>query len=177
MRVLGIDPGYAILGYGVVDYEVGKLRLVTCGTIETGAGEPFELRLRAIADGIRDIIEETKPDLVAIEELFFAQNKTTALGTAHARGVVLCEAARAGLKVYEHTPATVKKSVTGSGRAEKQQVQLMVKLLLGLVEVPKPDDAADALAVAICQAHTGVSPATEVYGGYQGRRARQRGRR
>ncbi|MDI9470491.1 MAG: crossover junction endodeoxyribonuclease RuvC [Bacillota bacterium] len=175
MRVLGIDPGYAILGYGVVDYEAGRLRLVDHGTVETAPGQPFEHRLLAIADAVGEIISRTKPELVAIEEQFFAQNKTTALGTAQARGAVITEAARAGLRVYEYTPAEIKKAVTGAGRAEKGQVQLMVKVLLNLTEVPRPDDAADALAVAICQAFTGRLESFELYGGYQGRAARARG--
>ncbi len=175
MRIIGIDPGYARLGFGIIEVDGSRLRYLDAGCIETPAKQAFADRLLSISEAIHSLIEDYKPDIMAVEELFFANNKTTALGTAHARGAVLVEAARRGLEVYEYTPNQIKKAVTGSGKAIKQQVQMMVKVLLNLKQVPKPDDAADALAVAICQAYTGRLSSFEVYGGYQGKEARQRG--
>ncbi|NJP39579.1 crossover junction endodeoxyribonuclease RuvC [Oscillospiraceae bacterium HV4-5-C5C] len=175
MRILGIDPGYAITGFGLLDVSGSKLKMLDYGVLETHKGTPFEQRLLSISDGLDELIRSWQPEVMAIEELFFSQNKTTALGTAQARGVVLAAAARGGMKAYEYTPAEVKKAVTGSGRAVKQQVQLMVRTLLSLPQIPRPDDAADALAIAICQALTGQLQSFEVYSGYQNAGSRDRG--
>lgn len=167
MICLGIDPGYAITGYGVVDYQKGRFRIVDYGVISTKAGTPFEKRILAIFDGLTHIIAKTTPASIAVEELFFSRNTTTAIGTAQARGVAVLCGARAGIPMYEYTPRQVKLAVTGYGLADKKQVQHMVRVILGLSKVPKPDDAADALAVAICHAHVGADPGARVVGGYQ----------
>lgn len=167
MIIMGVDPGYAITGYGIISYDRGKLRPLDFGVISTPAGQAFELRLLTIFEGLEELMDHYKPEVVAVEELFFSNNKTTAIGTAQARGMVLLAAAKRGLPIYEYTPMQIKKAVTGEGRAEKAQVQMMVRILLGLREVPKPDDAADALAVAICQAHTGQLDHFKAVGGYQ----------
>ena len=140
---IGIDPGYAITGYGIIRKTGNKLTAVDYGVIETKPSTDFPLRLLTINERIRYILELYKPDYMSVEELFISQNRTTAVGTAQARGVVLVEAARANIPVYEFTPGQVKLAVTGYGKAEKKQVQTMVKSLLGLKEIPKPDDAAD----------------------------------
>ena len=168
--ILGIDPGYATTGYGVVAVTGQKLLAVDYGVIRTSADQRFSERVLAIYEGVRTLLERFRPGEVALEELFFARNTTTALGTAQARGVCLLAAEQAGLMLLEYTPAQVKMSVTGNGRAEKVQVQEMVRLLLNLKEIPRPDDAADALAVAICQAHIGNELGREIFGGYQNRR-------
>lgn len=165
--ILGIDPGYAITGYGVIEKVGNKLTALNYGVIETKATMPFPERLLAINNGVRELISIYNPNLVAVEELFLAQNKTTAIGTAQARGVVLVEAARANVPVYEFTPGQIKLAVTGYGKAEKKQVQTMVKSLLGLNAIPKPDDAADGLAVAICMANTGTAFSDQAVSGYQ----------
>lgn len=167
MLILGLDPGYAITGYGLVQYQESRLKPLDYGTVTTPVDMAFEYRLKAIFDGVEALIGRYQPQVVAVEELFFYNNKTTAIGTAQARGMVLLAAARQGLPVYEYTPMQIKKAVTGYGRADKQQVQLMVQALLGLQQMPRPDDAADALAVAICQAHTGRLDAFKAVGGYQ----------
>lgn len=167
MVLMGIDPGYAITGYGLLDYTNGKLRILDFGVVSTKAGTPFEKRMLAIFDGLTQSIEQYRPVSIAIEELFFNRNTTTAIGTAQARGVAVLCGARAGVPVYEYTPRQVKLAVTGYGLAEKRQVQQMVRIILGLTEIPKPDDAADALAVAICHAHSGADPQSLVVGGYQ----------
>ena len=167
MICLGIDPGYAITGYGIVDYQRGRFRIIDYGVISTKAGTPFEKRLLAIFNGLTQIIAETAPVSVAIEELFFSRNTTTAIGTAQARGIAVLCGARAGIPVYEYTPRQVKLAVTGYGLADKTQVQHMVRVILGLSQTPKPDDAADALAIAICHAHSGADPNALVVGGYQ----------
>lgn len=164
---MGIDPGYAITGYGLLDYTNGKLRILDFGVVSTKAGTPFEKRMLAIFDGLTQSIEQYRPVSIAIEELFFNRNTTTAIGTAQARGVAVLCGARAGVPVYEYTPRQVKLAVAGYGLAEKRQVQQMVRIILGLTEIPKPDDAADALAVAICHAHSGADPQSLVVGGYQ----------
>ncbi len=151
--VLGIDPGTAITGYGLVHGEREALSLVEYGTITTPAGEPLAARLVLLYRGLLDLIERHRPDAVAVEELFFAHNARTALAVGQARGVVLLAAANAGLPVYEYTPLQVKQVLTGYGRAEKAQVQRMVRWLLHLDHIPQSDDAADALAVAICHLH------------------------
>lgn len=151
MRVLGVDPGMAITGYGVVD-EVGpgKLVAVACGCIRTGAGEPVPARLVEIYEQLTKLATGYTPDCLAVEELFFNRNVRTALSVGQARGVILLAAARAGLPVAEYTPLYVKQAISSYGRAPKQQMQRMVQMILGLAEVPSPDDVADALAVAIC---------------------------
>lgn len=167
MIIIGVDPGYAITGYGVIEEIQGKLSVRDYGVISTAPDTPFEQRLLAIFEGLEALVQRFSPQVMAVEELFFNSNKTTAIGTAQARGMALLTAARAEIPVYEYTPMQVKKAVTGYGYAEKEQVQMMVRILLGLRSVPKPDDAADALAVAICQAHTGKLRDFEAVGGYQ----------
>jgi crossover junction endodeoxyribonuclease RuvC len=167
MIVLGIDPGYAITGFGLVEHQSNRLKSITFGTIATQAGMPFERRLLKIAQELDLLIATWRPDAVAVEELFFSRNTTTAIGTAQARGVAILSGARAGLPVYEYTPMQVKLAVTGYGKAQKQQVQQMVRVLLNLALPPKPDDAADALAVAICHAHSGNRTEALARGGYQ----------
>ena len=154
MRVLGIDPGFAIVGFGVVDYIGNKFSVVDFGAVTTQAGENIFDRFKQVYDGISEVIARTKPDRVAIEELFFNTNTKTAIHTAEARGILILAAMNAGIPVAEYTPLQVKQAVTGYGRADKNQVQQMVKLLLNLDKIPKPDDAADALAIAICHAHS-----------------------
>lgn len=154
MIILGIDPGYAILGYGVIDADKGKIKVIDYGVIETSALETFPKRLEKLYLGINQLIELYKPEQVAFEELFFSKNATTALYVGAGRGVALLAAQQAKLPLYEYTPMQIKLAVTGSGRADKKQMQNMVKFLLALKEIPKPDDAADALGVAICHAHT-----------------------
>lgn len=154
MRILGIDPGFAIVGYGVIDYENGKYKTVDYGKITTPAGMDMPLRLKEVYDGILRLIELFNPDVLAIEELFFNTNVKTAIAVGHARGVIVLAAANKGLKINEYTPLQIKQAVVGYGRADKNQVQQMVKMFLGLSEVPKPDDTADALAVAICHANS-----------------------
>lgn len=154
MRIIGIDPGTGILGFGVIDARQGKTTLVTAGVITTPAHTPTPDRLQEIFEGLTDIIAETKPDCMAIEKLFFARNITTAMSVAEARGVALLTGKRAGLPIHEYTPLQIKQSITGYGKADKKQVQEMVRQQLGLREVPKPDDCADALAAAIMCAFT-----------------------
>jgi crossover junction endodeoxyribonuclease RuvC len=150
MRVLGIDPGTAITGYGVVEEKGGELKALAFGAIRTSAKQPLPTRLHAVYRGVKELALEWKPSAAAVEELFFSSNVRTAMSVGQARGVALLALADAGLSVAEYTPLTVKQAVTGYGGADKAQVQEMVRLLLGLAEAPKPDDAADALAVAIC---------------------------
>ena len=155
MVVLGIDPGTATTGYGVVkDAQDGRLTEICHGVIRTDSKMPYPQRLAKIHERINLLIEQYKPDVVSIEELFFNKNVSTALSVGQARGVVILTSVLAGLELSEYTPLQVKEAVTGYGRAEKMQVQQMVKVLLGLPEIPKPDDAADALAVAICHLHS-----------------------
>ena len=153
MRILGIDPGYAIVGYGVIDYVGVKVSLVDYGAITTAADMPFERRLAAIYDDMRVLLNTYKPQEMGIEKLFFNTNQKTGIDVAQARGVTLLPVIQAGVPFYEYTPLQVKSSIVGYGRAEKKQVQQMVKNILGLSEVPKPDDTADAVAIAICHAH------------------------
>ncbi|MGI5850826.1 MAG: crossover junction endodeoxyribonuclease RuvC [Caldicoprobacterales bacterium] len=153
MVILGIDPGMAIVGYGVIENCNHKLKAIDYGVITTPSTMETPKRLVSIYDGIHDLINRYQPAEVAVEELFFNKNVKTALTVGHARGVAVLAAAKTGLDLYEYTPLQVKQSVVGYGRAEKSQVQQMVKLLLKLKDIPKPDDAADALAVAICHSH------------------------
>ena len=153
MRIFGIDPGSIRTGYGCVETDGTRHRLIACGALSATTGEALPDRLRLIHDGILALLRSSSPDCVAIENLFHARNVKSALTLGHARGVVVLAAVEAGLPLVEYTPAEIKQSVVGYGRAEKPQVQQMVKLLLGLDTAPTPHDAADALAVAICHAH------------------------
>ena len=157
MRILGIDPGYAIVGFGVLDADRGKARLVRCGAINTTAGTPMPLRLLQIQEDLETLIRDFSPEVMAIEELFFNTNVTTAIGVAQARGVILATAARLGVPICEYSPSQVKIAVVGYGKAEKRQVMEMTKRILGLSAVPKPDDAADAVAIALCHARSRTS--------------------
>jgi crossover junction endodeoxyribonuclease RuvC len=149
MRIIGIDPGTGILGFGVIDVEKGKATLVDAGVIRTPVKEDDAVRLHTIFDELTDIIAQTKPATMSVEKLFFARNVTTAMTVSQARGVVLLCAKQAGLDIFEYTPMQIKQAVTGYGRADKKQIQEMVRVILGLQEVPKPDDAADAIAAAL----------------------------
>ena len=157
MRILGIDPGYAIVGFGVLEADRGQARLVRCGAINTPAGVPMPRRLLQIQEDMETLIREFSPDVMAIEELFFNTNVTTAIGVAQARGVILAAAARLGVEIFEYTPSQVKIAVVGYGKAEKHQVMEMTRRILGLTAVPKPDDAADAVAIALCHARSRTS--------------------
>jgi crossover junction endodeoxyribonuclease RuvC len=153
MRVLGIDPGTAITGYAVVEEERGNLRLLDIGVINTPAKTPLPTRLQTIYAGLRDLVTAQQPEAAAVEQLFFSRNARTAMSVGHARGVTLLALADAGLPIAEYTPMQIKQAVTGYGNADKRQIQEMVRMLLHLRDVPKPDDAADAAAVAICYLH------------------------
>ena len=153
MRVLGIDPGTAITGYAVVEEELNGLRLIAIGAINTPAKTPLPQRLQTIYSELQAIIAETQPEAAAVEQLFFSRNVTTALSVGHARGVTLLALEQAGLPIAEYTPMQIKQAVTGYGGAKKKQIQEMVRMLLNLRAIPKPDDAADAAAVAICYIH------------------------
>lgn len=162
MRILGIDPGYAILGYGVLDATGTRLTAVDFGVIETKPNERLPARLNLLYEGTRALIERHRPDCAVFEELFFYRNITTALDVGAGRGVAILAAERAGLPLYEYTPMQIKLAVTGNGHADKRAVQQMVKMLLSLPAPPRPDDAADALAAAICHGCT-IGPAAEEY--------------
>ena len=150
MRIIGIDPGTGILGFGVIEVNArGNPKMITAGVITTPAHTPLEYRLIEIFDGLTEIIAETNPEVMSIEKLFFAQNVTTAISVSHARGVAMLTGKQAGLEIAEYTPLQIKQTLTGYGRASKKQMQEMVKLQLGLNSMPKPDDAADGLAAAI----------------------------
>jgi crossover junction endodeoxyribonuclease RuvC len=149
MRIIGIDPGTGILGFGIVEASGGKCQLVDAGVIRTPVKEDDAVRLQTIFDELTDIITDTKPQEMAVEKLFFAQNVTTAMTVAQARGVVLLCGMQAGLTIAEYTPLQIKQALTGYGRAEKKQIQEMVRVMLGLKTAPQPDDCADALAAAI----------------------------
>ena len=157
MRILGIDPGYGITGFGVIEANRGNVQLLGCGAITTPAGMDFSARLEIIYEDMRQLLEKTKPDAVAIEELFFGQNVTTGIGVAQSRGVILLAIRQAGLEVTAYKPSQVKQAVVGYGNATKHQVQDMTKRLLGLQQMPKPDDAADAIAIAVCHARSSTS--------------------
>lgn len=154
MRILGIDPGTGILGFGVIDFERGKAKLVDAGVIRTPVKEDDAVRLQTIFEELTDIIATNKPTEMSVEKLFFAQNVTTAMTVAQARGVVLLAGKQAGLVIHEYTPQQIKQALTGYGRADKKQIQEMVRVILNLKEVPKPDDCADALAAAITHSMT-----------------------
>ena len=157
MRILGIDPGVAIVGFGVLDCAGATQKMVQYGAINTPAGMPLAARLTLIESDLTELIRQFHPDEMAIEELFFSKNITTGIAVAHGRGVVLCTAERLGVPIFEYTPMQVKQAVVGYGLAEKRQVMDMTKRLLKLKAVPKPDDAADALAIAICHARSATS--------------------
>ena len=163
MIILGIDPGLAIVGWGVISYHGSRFETLGYGSIQTPAGMPTEQRLCSIYDSLKEIIEKYKPDQMAVEELFFNTNITTGIRVAEARGVILMSAHAMGVKISEYTPLQVKQAVVGYGRAEKKQVINMVTMLLGLPKPPKPDDTADALAIAICHAHSGGSRLAKYY--------------
>lgn len=152
MRIIGIDPGTGILGFGVVDVIQGKYKLVDAGVVTTPAHTPIDERLEDIFDSLTEIIKTTKPDVMSIEQLFFARNVTTAISVAQARGVAMLTGRKAKMPIAEYTPMQIKQTLTGYGKADKKQVQEMVRIQLGLAEAPKPDDCADALAAAITHA-------------------------
>ena len=155
MIIVGFDPGLATLGYGVISTDKrNKPQMIDYGIVSTPKEENLAVRLTLIEKGVKQIIEKFKPDEIAIEELFFAKNVTTGINVAHARGVTLLTAVKECGKIFEYTPLQIKQALTGYGRAEKHQIQSMVKTMLGLKGIPRPDDAADALAVALCHAQT-----------------------
>ena len=154
MRILGIDPGYAILGYGIVDMKGNRFSMCDSGAVTTEAGMDMTDRLKVLYHGLMTVIAEQAPDAASVEELFFNTNTKTALLVGQARGVAILACANSGLPVYEYTPLQIKQALVGYGRADKKQVQAMVKTILNLAEVPKPDGAADALAAAICHGHS-----------------------
>lgn len=164
MIILGIDPGYAIVGYGVIKYENSRFITLDYGTVTTQAKAPFTERLELIYDGVAEIVSKWKPEALSVEKLFFNSNTKTAIDVAQARGVILLAATKAGVPVYEYTPLQVKQSVVGYGRAEKKQVMELTRLILGLQKVPKPDDTADALAMAICHANSQGSRMSAILG-------------
>lgn len=153
MIILGIDPGYAIVGFGVLEYKNNHFSVIDYGAITTDAGTPFNRRLEYIYDELTAIIEKYRPDAMAIEKLFYNNNAKTVIDVSQARGVIMLAAQKNGVPAFEYTPLQVKQSVVGYGRAEKKQVQEMIKRILFLEKVPKPDDTADALAMAICHGH------------------------
>ena len=162
MRILGIDPGYGIIGFGLVEGNRNRFQLLNCGAITTPAGMDFSARLEIIYEDTRKLLEMAKPDVVAIEELFFGQNVTTGIGVAHARGVILLAIRQAGVEIAAYKPAQVKQSVVGYGNATKHQVMDMTKRLLGLQQMPKPDDAADAIALALCHGRSATSLLSQI---------------
>lgn len=157
MIILGIDPGYATVGYGVIETDGMRFRTVDYGAVTTPANTHFDIRLEMIYDGICELCGRYKPDAASVEELFFNTNITTGIAVGHGRGVILLALRKSGVDFYEYTPLQVKQSVVGYGRAEKKQVMIMTKTLLGLERMPRPDDAADALALAVCHAHSAKS--------------------
>ncbi len=154
--ILGIDPGLARMGYGVIREAAGKWKIVDCGTLTSAAKEPVEKRLVVLFQGLTEVVRKNRPQVMALEQLFFSKNVTTGMVVSQARGVAILAAGLAGIPIFEYRPVEVKQAVTGYGQADKQQVQRMVKLLLGLTEAPKPDDTADALAVALTHAQAGT---------------------
>jgi crossover junction endodeoxyribonuclease RuvC len=152
MRIIGIDPGTGILGFGVIDAEGSKTTMVDAGVVRTKVHQPLDERLEEIYNSLCEIIAENKPKIMVVEKLFFAQNVTTAISVSHARGVAMLAGKLAGLEIVEYTPLQIKQAITGYGRADKKQMQEMVRVILGLKEVPKPDDCADALAAALMHA-------------------------
>ena len=157
MRILGIDPGIATIGFGVIETEKNANRLLKCGVISTPAHTSLSARLEQIYNDMCDLLEIFKPDAVSVEELFFNTNITTGIAVAHGRGVILLACQKAGVKIYEYTPLQVKQAVVGYGRADKKQVMDMVRRICNLPAPPKPDDAADAVALALCHARSATS--------------------
>lgn len=157
MRIIGIDPGYAIVGYGVLDYVRTQFNVVNYGAITTSAGTSFDRRLLEIYNDMNQVLDMFKPDCMSIERLYFTNNKTTGIDVAQARGIILLSAVQHDIDIYEYTPMQVKQAVVGYGKAEKHQVQEMVKNILHLKKIPEPDDTADAVALAICHAHSSGS--------------------
>lgn len=157
MRILGLDPGIATIGFGLIETSKNKHSLIRCGVITTPAHTSLASRLEQIYDDLSQLLEAFKPDAVSVEELFFNTNITTGISVAHGRGVILLACQKAGVKIYEYTPLQVKQAVVGYGRAEKAQVMDMVKRICNLKSPPKPDDAADAVALAICHARSSTS--------------------
>jgi len=165
MRILGIDPGIAIVGYGVVDKEGNRYKTIAYDAVTTKAHTPLEDRLEKVYNGVCEIIKAYKPDAMSIEELFFNNNAKTALTVGQARGVIILAAVQNHIPVYEYTPLQVKQALTGYGRASKTQIQQMMKSMLGLTEVPKPDDVADALAIAVCHGNSMQFNSIKQFGG------------
>ena len=163
MNILGIDPGYGITGFGCIEANRGHYQLLRCGAITTPAGMDFSARLEIIYEDMKQLLEVAKPDVVAIEELFFGQNVTTGIGVAQSRGVILLAIRQAGLEVYSYKPMQVKQAVVGYGNATKHQVMDMTRRLLHLSAPPKPDDAADAVAIALCHARSSTSLLGQLY--------------
>ncbi len=157
MRILGIDPGYGITGFGLIDAQRGASQLLRCGAITTPAGLDFPIRLQMIYNDMTELLKLAQPDAVAIEELFFGQNVTTGIGVAQSRGVILLAIQQAGVPIFQYKPMQVKQAVVGYGNATKHQVMDMTKRLLHLEKMPKPDDAADAIAIALCHARSSTS--------------------
>ena len=157
MRILGIDPGVATIGFGLIEADRASVRLIQYGVITTPAGLPLSNRLYQISQDMSQLLEQFKPQEMAVEELFFSKNITTGIAVAHGRGVILLEAERAGVPAFEYTPMQVKQAVVGYGGAEKKQVMLMTQRLLKMKKIPRPDDAADALAIAICHGRSATS--------------------
>ena len=162
MRILGIDPGYGTTGFGLIEGERGQFQLLHCGAITTPPGADFSTRLEMIYEDMRQLLKVCQPDCVAIEELFFGQNVTTGIGVAQSRGVILLAIRQAGLQVYPYKPMQVKQSVVGYGNATKHQVQDMTRRILRLEKMPKPDDAADAIAIALCHARSSTSLLSQI---------------
>ena len=157
MVILGIDPGFAIVGFGVLEAERGTTRLIRCGTITTPAGQPLPARLLQISNDMSELLTVFQPDAMAVEELYFNNNVTTGIGVSHGRGVILLAIAKAGIPLFEYTPMQVKQAVVGYGKAEKRQVMDMTRRLLKMERIPRPDDAADAVAIALCHARSFTS--------------------
>jgi len=155
MVILGIDPGLALVGYGVINSYDGRIKLLECGTIVTKAGTPMPRRLAIIYDSMGDLIKKFSPDCIAFEELFFGKNVTTGINVAQARGAAMAAAFGTGAELFEYTPMQIKQAVAGYGHADKRQIQEMVRIQLGMDKIIRPDDAADAVACALCHAHTG----------------------
>ena len=162
MRILGIDPGLATMGYGVIEAQAGRMKLIAAGAVITKPDQKTPDRLCAIRRDVKDLLLAYKPDEIVFEELFFAKNITTAMNVSAARGVALCTCAEYTDKLYEYTPMQIKQAVTGYGKADKKQMQQMVKLLLHMEETPKPDDAADAIAIALCHARSSTSLLSQI---------------
>ena len=157
MRILGIDPGIAIVGFGLIETDAGQARMLRYGAITTEAGLPLSTRLWQIGNDMEELIAQCRPDVISVEELFFNNNITTGIAVAHGRGVILYSAEKCGIPLFEYTPSQVKQAVVGYGKAEKRQVMDMTRRLLKLKSVPRPDDAADALALALCHARSATS--------------------